>query len=132
MGASPLHLVLPAEAKSVFAARQALSQYVMGEGVDLERVRTAVSEAIGNAVIHAYRGHETGSVELRAEWTDEGLLVTVSDQGVGMTPNIDSGGLGLGLALIGKVSDRFEIAEGQGVKIRMVFANPKHADERLA
>jgi serine/threonine-protein kinase RsbW len=117
----PLRLELPAEPRSVFAARQALSQYVMGGGIDLERVRTAVSEAVGNAVTHAYRGDENGSVELSAEWIDEGLLVAVSDQGVGMTPHVGSGGLGLGLALIGKVTDRFEITEGPGVTIRMIF-----------
>jgi serine/threonine-protein kinase RsbW len=121
MGATPLQLELPAERESVSAARWAVSQYVIGEQVDVERVRTAVSEAVGNAVTHAYRGQERGPVELRAEWTDEGLLVAVSDNGVGMTPHIGSGGLGLGLALIGKVCDRLEIAEGPGVTIRMVF-----------
>jgi anti-sigma regulatory factor (Ser/Thr protein kinase) len=72
----PFQLVLPAERKSVFGARQALTQYLMGEGVDLERVRTAVSEAVANAVIHAYRGRDAGSVELKAEWTDEGTTTT--------------------------------------------------------
>jgi anti-sigma regulatory factor (Ser/Thr protein kinase) len=119
--AARLELELPAEPKSVFAARQALSQYVMGKGVDLEGVRTAVSVAVGNAVSHAYRGRAPGPVALRAEWNDEGLLVQVSDEGVGMQAQPVGAGLGLGLALIGKVSDRFEIAEGPGVTISMFF-----------
>ena len=51
------------------------------------------------------------------------LRVTVCDEGIGMRPRLDSPGLGLGLSLIARVSDRFELTEMRpGVRVCMAFA----------
>src|SRR5918997_803097 len=42
------------------------------------------------------------------------ILITVIDQGQGMTPRPDSSGLGLGLPLIANLADRLEIHDGSG------------------
>ena len=57
LGASndKLELVLPAAPPSVAAARHALTAYAERYGwTDLWPIQTAVSEAVGNAVVHAY------------------------------------------------------------------------------
>ncbi len=50
---------------------------------ELSDVRTAVSEAVTNAVIHGY-GHPDGTVEMVLSAEDGLLTVTVSDKGRGI------------------------------------------------
>jgi anti-sigma regulatory factor (Ser/Thr protein kinase) len=74
--------------------------------------------------MHAYRdGLPQLPFELRVEARPDALLVTVTDQGVGMKPNLDSPGLGFGLGLIARMSDSLEILEpaAGGVRIAMRF-----------
>jgi len=68
-----------------------------------------VSEAVTNAVVHAFRGRAEGTVIASvtisgAQWVE----VLVSDDGSGMAPRDDSPGLGLGLPLIRYLTDQFE------------------------
>lgn len=119
----PIELKLPSEAKSVSRARRALREYAARVGVDTEAVALAVSEAVSNAVLHAYRGAK-GMIAICAELAADGrLLVTVIDRGVGMKPDPDHGGMGLGLPLIGLVTDSVEVSSpGEtGVELRMQF-----------
>lgn len=48
----------------------------------------------------------------------------ISDDGLGMRPQIQSPGLGFGLSLISQVCDEFEIAKRSsgGLEVRMRFA----------
>ena len=70
-------------------------------------IQTAVSEAVGNAVVHAYPTSANGSqVWISAELDRDGLLVAVEDEGTGMRPRVDSPGLGLGISLIERLTDR--------------------------
>ena len=50
---------------------------------ELDDVRTAVSEAVTNAIIHGY-GHSDGIIFLTCELTDHTLSITVEDHGVGI------------------------------------------------
>ena len=50
---------------------------------ELSDIKTAVSEAVTNAVVHGYDG-KGGSVEIRAEIQDEWLEVEIEDEGIGM------------------------------------------------
>lgn len=62
------------------------------------RIGLIVSEILTNSLQHAFKGRETGLLELRVRKTNEGgLRVTVSDDGVGMPDDIkwpDGGNLG--------------------------------------
>ena len=53
---------------------------------ELDDVKTAVSEAVTNAVIHGYQGNG-GIIYLEVERLNQELTVTVRDTGIGM-PNI--------------------------------------------
>jgi hypothetical protein len=52
------------------------------------------------------------------------FVVTVSDAGAGMAPRADSPGLGLGVALIARLTHRMEIKSNDpiGSKLLMAFA----------
>jgi serine/threonine-protein kinase RsbW len=50
-------------------------------GIDL-----AVREAVTNAVLHGNRSDESKPVEIGVAGTDEGLVITVRDQGEGFDP----------------------------------------------
>ena len=86
----------------------------------------AVSEAITNAVLHAYREEQAGPMRVVACAEPDRLVVVVRDYGCGMSPNPDSPGLGLGLAVIGRLATELNIErpdEGGGTRLRMCFAN---------
>jgi serine/threonine-protein kinase RsbW/stage II sporulation protein AB (anti-sigma F factor) len=91
-------------------------------GAPTEDVRLAVSEAVGNAVSHAFRGTSPGTVRLRAEVRGRKLIITVSDDGTGMRPNPDTKGMGMGIPLITKLAldARFDSTEG-GTTVSMSF-----------
>ena len=124
---SRLHERLPAHPPSVPLARRAVDRFAGECGASaraLSAIALAVSEAVSNAVVHAYVDHDQpGIVEVDAQLRDGMLQVSVCDEGVGMRPRTDSPGVGLGLGLIASVSDDFELAERKpGVCVRMTFA----------
>ena len=107
-----LALELPAEPASVAEARHAASHLARRVGADEADVKIAVSEAVGNAVVHAYRDREPGSIRVEGFLEPGRLRFSISDRGVGMSPNIDSPGLRLGIPLIGKVAADLHIDAG--------------------
>jgi len=91
-----------------------------------EDIALAVSEALSNAVMHAYVGYDSpGLVAVNARMDGAWLEVVVCDEGIGMQTRIDSPGLGLGLRLIVRMAERVRVeslATTPGVRIRMMFA----------
>lgn len=84
----------------------------------------AVSEAITNAVVHAYVGLAPTDIDVRVELTADAVVVVVADRGRGMQPRADSPGIGLGLPLIASLSQRFDVAPrpGGGTSLTLWFA----------
>jgi serine/threonine-protein kinase RsbW/stage II sporulation protein AB (anti-sigma F factor) len=119
----------PATADSVGRMRRAVGHFARGHGASahaLESVNLAVSEALTNVVIHAYRdAAQPGPVLIVAAIRDGALVVTVADEGCGMVPRPDSPGLGLGMGLIADAADTFEVGPrnpAPGLVLRMRFA----------
>jgi serine/threonine-protein kinase RsbW/stage II sporulation protein AB (anti-sigma F factor) len=82
-----------------------------------------VSEAVTNAVIHAYREGEPGRFHVTAAVAGDELWVLIGDDGRGLRAWNDRGGLGIGLSLISGLSDDFSIvtrASG-GTEVQMRF-----------
>ncbi len=124
-----LRLVLPSRAENVALVRRALSGVVdvleLGEDRLLD-INAAVSEACNNVVVHAYEGTE-GPMDVYLCIQPTELEVIVSDDGVGIRPNVPEPDLdiqGLGLSLIHALTDRVEFlgGTGEGTKVRMSFA----------
>jgi serine/threonine-protein kinase RsbW/stage II sporulation protein AB (anti-sigma F factor) len=83
-----------------------------------------VSEAVTNAVVHAYAGAaEPGEVRLCARVDGDRVHVTISDDGCGMLPRLDSPGLGVGLPFIAHSTDTLDIGRNDsgGTELRMSF-----------
>src|SRR6185437_13509619 len=112
----------------VAVVRQALSGIADALEVEpnaLADMKTAVTEACNNVVMHAYQGTE-GTLEVDASPREEGVTVVVRDFGGGMQPRVIEGDeptLGLGLPLIATLTDRFEIrgGTGRGMEVQMTF-----------
>jgi serine/threonine-protein kinase RsbW len=91
----------------------------------MDDLRTAVSEACNNVVLHAYElGSGPLTVSLLA--TPEGVQVLVRDSGGGMrriSPRTDR--MGVGLAVMGALSERMELRTnpGGGTDVRMWFSH---------
>jgi anti-sigma regulatory factor (Ser/Thr protein kinase) len=116
----------PAVPEAVPLARRALTDVAAAAGAAgerLEEIRLAVSEALTNAVVHAYRDYEDGQLHVTAAVAAGELWVLIADDGRGMHAWNDSRGLGIGLSLISGLSDDFAIvtrASG-GTEVQMRF-----------
>jgi anti-sigma regulatory factor (Ser/Thr protein kinase) len=124
-----LRLTLPGAAANVAIVRQATTGALGVLGLGETRVldiNAAVSEACNNVVVHAYPG-AAGLMEVELAIGATEVEVTVSDHGVGITPNRpepELGVQGLGLSLIQTLTDRVEFlgGVGQGTTVRMGFS----------
>jgi anti-sigma regulatory factor (Ser/Thr protein kinase) len=90
-------------------------------------IAIAVSEALTNAVVHAFVRRPAGTISVLAEAAFDALHVRVSDDGSGMGPRADSPGMGLGLGLITRLSSSAEYRpgpSGKGTELRLSFAAP--------
>jgi anti-sigma regulatory factor (Ser/Thr protein kinase) len=115
----------PATAESVPLARADVTAFAEQAGVEaeeLDSIRLAVSEAVANAVLHAYE-QPNGSIQVSVNYLPGELWLFVGDSGSGFRVRHNSRGLGLGLALIARLADDFEIlSRGTGgTELRMQF-----------
>jgi stage II sporulation protein AB (anti-sigma F factor) len=115
-------------------ARSAVSQFAAQLDPTLEElgdIKTAVSEAVTNAVVHAYPDR-LGSVHLRARILDGGTLdLTVRDKGVGIddipqarSPLYTTGGedrSGMGFTIMESFMDTLKVRStpGRGTTVTM-------------
>jgi serine/threonine-protein kinase RsbW len=125
-GCEHLSGTYPAVAETVPMLRRALADLAADAGGtprQVTAVRLAVSEALTNVVVHAYRG-SSGSVHVSADVASGELWVLIADDGCGLHTVADSPGLGMGLALMSEVSDDFAIVSRStgGIEVRMRFS----------
>src|SRR3954470_23297848 len=82
---------LPAVPESAPLARGAVMEALAGVAVDRDAVGVVVSEAVANAIMHAYRDQgEPGRVRVSMGLDGESLELAVSADGLGMRPRPDS------------------------------------------
>ena len=96
----------------------------------VSEVRTAVSEAVTNAIVHGYAG-TTGTVVLRAQIEGNQAVIEVEDYGCGiadvqkaMEPLFTTGGskrAGLGFAIMQELMDEVRVTSrvGGGTTVRL-------------
>ena len=82
-----MELCMPALAENEAFARMVISAFLLQADPSLNivsEVRTAVSEAVTNAVVHAYENRREGRIVMRAELSGEILNIQVEDYGCGI------------------------------------------------
>lgn len=98
----------------------------------LADIKTAVSEAVTNAIVHGYPG-QPGMVTIAAALLENGLLeITVSDQGQGIadvsqamqpffTTQPEKERSGMGFSVMQTFMDKVQVesAPGEGTRVRM-------------
>ena len=131
-----MRLDFPAQAENEGLARVAVSGFMLPLNPTLEQladVKTAVSEAVTNAIIHGYRGSR-GTVRLHAILTTEDLLyIDVIDKGCGIedvaharqpffTTSDGEERSGMGFTVMESFMDGVEVKSkpGQGTTVRLV------------
>jgi serine/threonine-protein kinase RsbW len=91
----------------------------------LDDLKTSVSEACNNVVLHAYGG-EPGPMEVGLFVTNDRFSVRVTDQGVGMPSPPPTGDIsqGIGLSVIRALTEdvQFSSAPGGGTEVLMDFS----------
>ncbi len=119
--------VLPAEPSAVSQLRHRAVEFASTAGASDEvtqAIALAVSETVTNAVVHAYAGEDGGEVRVSCHVDGERFIVEVADQGVGVEPSRDSSSAGHGLAMVGALVQRLDIAPGparRGTAVTMAF-----------
>jgi anti-sigma regulatory factor (Ser/Thr protein kinase) len=121
-----LQMSLPARAENVAVVRHALAGLADRLGMDeagVADLKTVVTEACMNVVVHAYPAEEPGPLTVEATPEREGLTVVVRDFGMGIRPrpDVERPSLRIGLTLIAALSSSFEIKGGtdRGTEIKM-------------
>ena len=81
-----LHLEFNSESENEGIARIVTSAYIMRFDPDMEEmedVKTAVSEAVTNSIIHGYKG-EDGVIEIVSRIANRILYIEITDHGCGI------------------------------------------------
>ncbi len=122
-----VRLELSSKPECISLVRAMLSGLAEPLGFDaelLDDLKTAVSEACNNVVLHAYPDNEPGPLMVIVELAPDSIEVIVRDWGRGIhqvSPSEDR--LHVGLALISALADRSEFlsADGGGAEARIEF-----------
>lgn len=126
---SGLLMTVPARPENVAVVRHAVAGLAQRLGMSelgVDDLKTVVTEACMNVVVHAYAGDEPGPLEVEAETDYEGLTVVIRDHGSGIRPrpDIERPSLRIGLTLIAALSSSFAISGGigRGTEVTMRLA----------
>jgi stage II sporulation protein AB (anti-sigma F factor) len=124
---------LPAIGENEGFARNIISSFVLSLSPTIEEIndlKTAISEAVTNCVVHAY-DHNEGIIEISAQIDENTLSVTITDFGKGiadvetaMTPMYTSGGderSGMGFTIMETFMDTMQVTStlGSGTTVTM-------------
>ncbi len=129
-----MKLVIPSNSANESFARTAVAAFMAQLDPTIEEmtdIKTAVSEAVTNCIVHAYRD-TIGNIWIEAKIYDDGrMCVSVRDKGCGI-PDVakareplfttgDSERAGLGFAVMESFTDRLRVrsAVGKGTTVTM-------------
>jgi stage II sporulation protein AB (anti-sigma F factor) len=100
---------------------------------ELTEIKTAVSEAVSNSIIHAYSENESGIVTVEcAIEQDRRVVVTVTDNGIGIedvelareplyTSKPDEERSGMGFTVMESFMDKLEVESTPGIGTRVIM-----------
>jgi anti-sigma regulatory factor (Ser/Thr protein kinase) len=129
VAARPVEIFDPIDRSTPRLARKIAVEFAREVTTDpdtLHAIALCVTEAVSNVVVHAYHDGDPGPAILECAATDERITIVVSDEGSGLTPRVESPGLGLGLPLIAQTAAEsdFRSRPGGGLCVCMHFKVP--------
>lgn len=129
-----MKLTMNAISENEYFARVAVAAFAAKMDPTMEElsdIRTAVSEAVTNAVVHAYEGRG-GSVQIMGRIEDEWLYLDIADQGIGIpdigqameplyTSRSEEAHAGMGFSFMEAFMDDLQVESetGRGTVVRM-------------
>ena len=122
-----MELKVKAIAENESFVRNVVASFCANENPSVETiadVKTAVSEAISNCLVHAYKG-TTGEIIVKADITEKMLHIEISDNGVGifdiekaLTPNFTTAEelerAGIGFTIMDTFMDSLKVESDAG------------------
>ncbi len=135
-GANEMTLTFSARSENEAFARVAVAAFVsqLDPTMDeLNDLKTAVSEAVTNAIIHGYENESSRMVKIEGSIDKDCVSIIVSDEGLGIEdvelarqplytskPELERSGMGF--TIMENFMDRFEVssAPGGGTRVQMV------------
>ena len=129
-----MRLEIPSKSENERFARTVCAAFILELDPTLEEmseIKTAISEAVTNAIIHGYE-NEMESVRLSCDRDGQQLVVTVEDKGVGIAdveqamqpfyttkPQLERSGMGF--AFMEAFMDKVEVesSPGKGTTVKM-------------
>lgn len=128
-------MTIPARSSNESFARACISAFATQLDPTIEEIsdiKTAVSEAVTNCIVHAYKEQAIGKIYITAELTDDNAIkIKIRDKGCGieniekaMEPLYTSLGgerAGLGFAVMQSFMDRIRVSstKGKGTTVTM-------------
>ncbi len=130
-----MKLIFPSLSENERLARVAVGGFISSKNPrmdELSDVKTAVSEAVTNCIVHAYRD-TVGLIELTARLTEDGVYIKIRDRGCGIedvkkameplfTTLPDEERSGLGFSVMESFTDSISVKSkpGSGTTVVMV------------
>lgn len=124
-----IKFTLPADSRNEGLSRVVVSAFISGMDPsvgEVGEIKTAVSEAVTNCIVHAYRGMAGGKIEITVrELEEKTVYIKVRDQGCGI-PDIkkameplytsapEEERAGLGFAVMESFMDKVSVRSKQG------------------
>ena len=138
-----MEIIFDAVSANESLARVAVAAFVTEKNPTLEElsdIKTAVSEAVTNAIIHGYNGKE-GKVRMHCKWSDKVLEVEIEDKGVGIenikqameplfTTRPDADRSGMGFSFMEAFMDEVHITSTVGRGTCVEMKKQLHLQER--
>ena len=129
-------LVLNSNSKNEGLARVTVAAFVAQLDPtlsDITEIKTAVSEAVTNAIIHGYDNKEKGEVYITCKYKDNEVYIEVKDNGIGIdnieeareplyTSKPEMERSGMGFTVMESFMDSIEVFsdEGKGTTVKMI------------
>ena len=130
-----VNVTFPAVVENASLARLIIMGVLAPLDVDtqqLTEIKTVVSEAVTNAIIHGYEANANGVVELQVVLENRRLHVMIKDNGVGIddveqakqplfTTKQEEERSGLGFMIMESFTDEFQVISAPGVGTTVTF-----------
>jgi len=99
---------------------------------EINDVKTAVSEAVTNSIIHGYENREDGLIRIEAELNENEVVIVIIDKGIGIddigqameplyTSRPDLERSGMGFTVMETFMDNLEVESKKGIGTKVVI-----------